>query len=100
MGTTTKNIARGKEWESEIEEEKLPDFGFTTGNDEPMVSPEDKNVKLELVKTQEKLKFVVNLLYKMFDSFCVNPEIPTIKWPNRLERIKQIRDMVEKKLKE
>ena len=99
MPTTTKDVARGREWEKEEKEENILDFGFSTTNALDMNEVDYAPIRTTQ-KLKEQLEFITKILYTLLDNLAIHPENVYIKWPNRLERIKTIKDQITKKLNE
>lgn len=60
------------------------DFGFTTEDTEERISASVSNTAQTLhANYQEKLKQVEKLIIPLLVNLMKNPEVDTIKWPNR-----------------
>lgn len=79
----------------------LFDFGFTLvdENELEVVQQAQQAVSLNttaVISTQEKLDKLFNAIQPLLSNLKQNPEKEYILWPNRLEKIEQFEDHIQK----
>ena len=77
------------------------DFGFTAVDEEELEAVQKINKKAEASKTeassaQTKLDKLYNAITPLLNNLKKNPEIEYILWPNRLEKVEQFEDHIQK----
>ena len=77
------------------------DFGFTAVDEEELEAVQKINKKAEASKTeassaQTKLDKLYNAITPLLNNFKKNPEKEYILWPNRLEKVEQFEDHIQK----
>ena len=77
------------------------DFGFTAVDEEELVAVQKINKKAEASKTeassaQTKLDKLYNAITPLLNNLKKNPEKEYILWPNRLEKVEQFEDHIQK----
>jgi|TARA_B100000497_G_C7663095_1_gene399530 hypothetical protein len=79
----------------------LFDFGFTIVDEEELEVVQKANETLSLnttavISTKEKLDKLFNAVQPLLNNLKQNPEKEYILWPNRLEKIEQFEDHIQK----
>ena len=77
------------------------DFGFTAVDEEELEAVQKINKKAEASKTeassaQTKLEKLYNAITPLLNNLKKNPEKEYILWPNRLEKVEQFEDHIQK----
>ena len=77
------------------------DFGFTAVDEEELEAVQKINKKAEASKTeassaQTKLDKLYNAITPLLNNVKKNPEKEYILWPNRLEKVEQFEDHIQK----
>ena len=77
------------------------DFGFTAVDEEELEAVQKINKKAEASKTeassaQTKLDKLYNAITPLLNNLKKNPEKEYIIWPNRLEKVEQFEDHIQK----
>ena len=77
------------------------DFGFTAVDEEELEAVQKINKKAEASKTeassaQTKLDKLYNAITPLLNNLKKNPEKEYILWPNRLEKVEQFEDYIQK----
>jgi len=77
------------------------DFGFTAVDEEELEAVQKINKKAEASKTeassaQQKLDKLYNAITPLLNNLKKNPEKEYILWPNRLEKVEQFEDHIQK----
>ena len=77
------------------------DFGFTAVDEEELEAVQKINKKAEASKTeassaQTKLDKLYNAITPLLNNLKKNPEKEYILWPNRLEKVEQFEDHIQK----
>ena len=77
------------------------DFGFTAVDEEELEAVQKINKKAEASKTeassaQSKLDKLYNAITPLLNNLKKNPEKEYILWPNRLEKVEQFEDHIQK----
>ena len=77
------------------------DFGFTAVDEEELEAVQKINKKAEASKTeassaQTKLDKLYNEITPLLNNLKKNPEKEYILWPNRLEKVEQFEDHIQK----
>ena len=77
------------------------DFGFTAVDEEELEAVQKINKKAEASKTeassaQTKLDKLYNAITPLLNILKKNPEKEYILWPNRLEKVEQFEDHIQK----
>lgn len=81
--------------------DELFDFGFTLVDENELEAVQKAQEKVSSVsattsETQEKLDAVFNAVQPLLNNLKKNPEKEYILWPNRLEKIEQFEDHIQK----
>jgi hypothetical protein len=81
--------------------EELFDFGFTLVDENELEAVQQATAKVETVstnveETQQKLDKLFNAIQPLLNNLKQNPEKEYILWPNRLEKIEQFEDHIQK----
>jgi len=81
--------------------EELFDFGFTLVDENELEAVQQATAKVETVstnveETQQKLDKLFNAVQPLLNNLKQNPEKEYILWPNRLEKIEQFEDHIQK----
>lgn len=79
----------------------LFDFGFTIVDEGELEVVQKANETLSLnttavISTREKLDKLFNAVQPLLNNLKQNPEKEYILWPNRLEKIEQFEDHIQK----
>lgn len=79
----------------------LFDFGFTIVDEGELEVVQKANETLSLnttavISTKEKLDKLFNAVQPLLNNLKQNPEKEYILWPNRLEKIEQFEDHIQK----
>ena len=79
----------------------LFDFGFTLVDENELEAVQKaqetvSSVTASTSETQEKLDAVFNAVQPLLNNLKKNPEKEYILWPNRLEKIEQFEDHIQK----
>ena len=77
------------------------DFGFTAVDEDELEAVQKINKKAEASKTeassaQTKLEKLYNAITPLLNNLKKNPEKEYILWPNRLEKVEQFEDHIQK----
>ena len=77
------------------------DFGFTAVDEEELDAVQKVNKKAEASQTeassaQERLDKLYNAITPLLNNLKKNPEKEYILWPNRLEKVEQFEDHIQK----
>tara|TARA_B100001248_G_scaffold136056_1_gene102115 strand:- start:578 stop:841 length:264 start_codon:yes stop_codon:yes gene_type:complete len=77
------------------------DFGFTAVDEQELEAVQKINKKAEASKTeassaQTKLDKLYNAITPLLNNLKKNPEKEYILWPNRLEKVEQFEDHIQK----
>ena len=77
------------------------DFGFTAVDEDELEAVQKINKKAEASKTeassaQQKLDKLYNAITPLLNNLKKNPEKEYILWPNRLEKVEQFEDHIQK----
>ena len=77
------------------------DFGFTAVDEDELEAVQKINKKAEASKTeassaQTKLDKLYNVITPLLNNLKKNPEKEYILWPNRLEKVEQFEDHIQK----
>ena len=77
------------------------DFGFTAVDEEELEAVQKVNKKAEASQTeassaQERLDKLYNAITTLLNNLKKNPEKEYILWPNRLEKVEQFEDHIQK----
>jgi len=77
------------------------DFGFTAVDEEELEAVQKVAKKAEASQTeassaQEKLDKLYNAITPLLNNLKKNPEKEYILWPNRLEKVEQFEDHIQK----
>ena len=77
------------------------DFGFTAVDEEELEAVQKINKTAEASKTeassaQTKLDKLYNAITPLLNNLKKNPEKEYILWPNRLEKVEQFEDHIQK----
>ena len=77
------------------------DFGFTAVDETELEAVQKINKKAEASKTeassaQTKLDKLYNAITPLLNNLKKNPEKEYILWPNRLEKVEQFEDHIQK----
>ena len=77
------------------------DFGFTAVDEGELEAVQKINKKAEASKTeassaQTKLDKLYNAITPLLNNLKKNPEKEYILWPNRLEKVEQFEDYIQK----
>lgn len=80
---------------------ELFDFGFTLVDETELEAVQEAqskvvNVSASVSETQEKLEKLFNAVQPLLNNLKQNPEKEYILWPNRLEKIEQFEDHIQK----
>lgn len=81
--------------------DELFDFGFTLVDENELEAVQQAqsqvaNVSTSVSETQEKLDKLFNAIQPLLNNLKQNPEKEYILWPNRLEKIEQFEDHIQK----
>jgi hypothetical protein len=81
--------------------DELFDFGFTLVDENELEAVQQATAKVETVstnveETQQKLDKLFNAIQPLLNNLKQNPEKEYILWPNRLEKIEQFEDHIQK----
>ena len=81
--------------------DKIFDFGFTLVDENELEAVQKaqetvSSVTASTSETQEKLDAVFNAVQPLLNNLKKNPEKEYILWPNRLEKIEQFEDHIQK----
>lgn len=79
----------------------LFDFGFTIVDENELEAVQQATQQVESVSsnvqsTQERLNRLYNAIQPLLNNLKQNPEKEYILWPNRLEKIEQFEDHIQK----
>ena len=77
------------------------DFGFTAVDEQELESVQKATTQLDRVSntassTQDKLDKLYNAITPLLNNLKKNPEKEYILWPNRLEKVEQFEDHIQK----
>ena len=77
------------------------DFGFTAVDEEELeavqkINKKDEASKTEASSAQTKLDKLYNAITTLLNNLKKNPEKEYILWPNRLEKVEQFEDHIQK----
>mgnify|MGYP001411831869 FL=1 len=77
------------------------DFGFTAVDEDELEAVQKVNKKVEVSQTeasstQERLDRLYNAITPLLNNLKKNPEKEYILWPNRLEKVEQFEDHIQK----
>ena len=77
------------------------DFGFTAVDEDELEAVQKVNKKAEASLTeassaQERLDKLYNAITPLLNNLKKNPEKEYILWPNRLEKVEQFEDHIQK----
>ena len=77
------------------------DFGFTAVDENELEAVQKVNKKAEASQTeassaQERLDKLYNAITPLLNNLKKNPEKEYILWPNRLEKVEQFEDHIQK----
>ena len=77
------------------------DFGFTAVDEDELEAVQKVNKKAEASQTeassaQERLDKLYNAITPLLNNLKKNPEKEYILWPNRLEKVEQFEDHIQK----
>ena len=77
------------------------DFGFTAVDEEELEAVQKVNKKAEesqstATSEQDKLDKLFNAIVPLLTNLKKNPEKEYILWPNRLEKVEQFEDHIQK----
>ena len=77
------------------------DFGFTAVDEDELEAVQKVNKKVEVSQTeasstQERLDRLYNAITPLLNNLKKNPEKEYILWPNRLEKVEQFEDYIQK----
>ena len=77
------------------------DFGFTAVDEQELEAVQKVNKKAEASQTeassaQERLDKLYNAITPLLNNLKKNPEKEYILWPNRLEKVEQFEDHIQK----
>jgi|TARA_B100002019_G_scaffold291828_1_gene313087 hypothetical protein len=81
--------------------EELFDFGFTLVDEDELdvvqeIKAEVASTSSSVSETQERLDKLFNAIAPLLNNLKLNPEKEYIKWPNRLDKIEQFEDHIQK----
>jgi peptidoglycan hydrolase CwlO-like protein len=81
--------------------DKIFDFGFTLVDENELEAVQKaqetvSSVTASTSETQEKLDSLFNAIQPLLNNLKQNPEKEYILWPNRLEKIEQFEDHIQK----
>lgn len=81
--------------------DELFDFGFTLVDENELEAVQQATARVQSVstnveETQEKLDKLFNAIQPLLNNLKQNPEKEYILWPNRLEKIEQFEDHIQK----
>lgn len=79
----------------------LFDFGFTLVDEDELEAVQTATAQVASVsssveETQDKLDRLFNAIQPLLTNLKSNPEKEYIKWPNRMEKIEQFEDHIQK----
>ena len=79
----------------------LFDFGFTIVDEQELEAVQQATAKVETVstsvsETQERLEKLYNAITPLLNNLKKNPEKDYILWQNRLEKVEQFEDHIQK----
>jgi len=77
------------------------DFGFTAVTEDELDVVKDVTKKVETIganalNTQERLDKLYNAITPLLNNLKKNPEKEYILWPNRLSKVEQFEDLIQK----
>ena len=77
------------------------DFGFTAVTEDELDVVKDVTKKAEslganALNTQDRLDKLYNAITPLLNNLIKNPEKEYILWPNRLEKVEQFEDLIQK----
>ena len=77
------------------------DFGFTAVDETELeavqkISQKNDEAVTAAMSTQEKLDGLYNAIIPLLNNLKKNPEKEYILWPNRLEKVEQFEDHIQK----
>lgn len=70
------------------------DFGFTFEDPQDELINELELAKHKLALAQAALYSVLNTITPLLDNLMADPKKTTIKWPNRVEKVKEFKDKI------
>ena len=81
--------------------DKIFDFGFTLVDENELEAVQKaqetvSSVTASTSETQQKLDSLFNAIQPLLNNLKQNPEKEYILWPNRLEKIEQFEDHIQK----
>ena len=81
--------------------DELFDFGFTIVDEDELdvvqeIKAEVASTSSSVSETQERLDKLFNAIAPLLNNLKLNPEKEYIKWPNRLDKIEQFEDHIQK----
>mgnify|MGYP001078187113 FL=1 len=81
--------------------DELFDFGFTLVDENELEAVQQATAQVQSVstnveETQQKLDKLYNAIQPLLNNLKQNPEKEYILWPNRLEKIEQFEDHIQK----
>ena len=79
----------------------LFDFGFTIVDEQELEAVQQATAKVETVstsvsETQDRLERLYNAITPLLNNLKKNPEKDYILWQNRLEKVEQFEDHIQK----
>jgi len=77
------------------------DFGFTAVDEEELEAVQKQNAKVEFASnkvadTEERLNKLYNAIVPLLNNLKKNPEKDYILWPNRLAKVEEFEDYIQK----
>jgi len=80
---------------------ELFDFGFTLVDEDELDVVQEVKAEVESVvnnkeEANQRLESLYNAIQPLLNNLKKNPEKEYIKWPNRLEKIEQFEDHIQK----
>lgn len=70
----------------------MDDFGFSFADD---IVEENNTVKQDNEEIKERMDKMYNIFIKFLDNLSKNPDNQTIVWPNRIEKIKEFKEILK-----
>lgn len=81
--------------------DNLFDFGFTAVDEEELQAVQQAEVKIQEAATtassaQERLNTLYNAVLPLLKNLKMKPEKPYLYWPDRVEKVEQFEDYINK----
>jgi hypothetical protein len=71
------------------------DFGFTFVEEKDDIEAVKEGHINEMTEMEARLETLYNAIIPFLDNLCKNPEMKTISWPNRVEKITEYKEKLK-----